>query len=71
MIWIDNSWSGLDGNEKKKRRGAPTGKSGYQIFLKEECARLKANDPDVDGKNVLRMAIDAWQKMSVDDKQVW
>lgn len=56
--------------EKKKRRGPPTGQSGYQIFLKHECARLKAHDPDIDGKKVLRMAVDAWQKMSATDKEV-
>ncbi|XP_039685543.1 high mobility group B protein 10 isoform X2 [Medicago truncatula] len=55
--------------EKKKRRGPPTGQSGYQIFLKHECARLKAHDPDIDGKKVLRMAVDAWQKMSATDKE--
>jgi len=56
--------------EKKKKRGTPTGQSGYQIFLKHECARLKAHDPEIDGKKVLRMAVDAWQKMSASDKEV-
>jgi len=56
--------------EKKKLRVAPTGKTGYQIFLKKECARLKAHDPYIDGKKVLRLAVDAWQKMSVAEKQV-
>jgi len=56
--------------EKKKKRGAPIGQSGYQIFLKHEYARLKAHDSDIDGKKVLRLAVDAWQKMSATEKQV-
>ncbi|PNX98248.1 high mobility group B protein 10-like, partial [Trifolium pratense] len=55
--------------ETKKRRGAPTGRSGYQIFLKQECARLKACCPDIDGKTILRTAVEAWNKMSDNDKQ--
>ncbi|MCI04912.1 high mobility group B protein 10-like, partial [Trifolium medium] len=53
----------------KKRRGAPTGRSGYQIFLKQECARLKACCQDIDGKTILRTAVEAWNKMSDNDKQ--
>ncbi|KAK2403248.1 high mobility group B protein [Trifolium repens] len=55
--------------ETKKRRGAPTGRSGYQIFLKQECARLKACCQDIDGKTILRTAVEAWNKMSDNDKQ--
>lgn len=56
--------------EKKKKRGAPTGRSGYQIFLKQECARLKVFRQDIDGKAILRMAVDEWNKLSDIDKQV-
>ncbi|KAI5398662.1 high mobility group B protein 10 isoform X2 [Lathyrus oleraceus] len=55
--------------EKKKKRGAPTGRSGYQIFLKQECARLKVFRQDIDGKAILRMAVDEWNKLSDIDKQ--
>ncbi|KAK7278022.1 hypothetical protein RJT34_23043 [Clitoria ternatea] len=56
--------------EMKKRRGAPPGhKNSYQIFLKQECARLKACNKDLDGHRILRMAIDAWKNMSAIDKQ--
>jgi len=51
--------------EKKKLQGALTGKTGYQIFLKQECARLKALDPDIDGKKVLCMAVDAWKNPKI------
>ncbi|CAL0333438.1 unnamed protein product [Lupinus luteus] len=57
------------GDEKKKRRGAPRGRNGYQIFLKNECARLKTLGEVSDGKNILRMATDAWNKMSETEKQ--
>ncbi|GAU21539.1 hypothetical protein TSUD_35020 [Trifolium subterraneum] len=58
-----------DKETKKRRRGAPTGRSGYQIFLKQECARLKACCQDIDGKTILRTAVEAWNKMSDNDKQ--
>ncbi|KAE9592430.1 hypothetical protein Lal_00028633 [Lupinus albus] len=57
------------GDEKKKRRGAPLGSNGYQIFLKKECARLKSSGQVSDGTNILRMATDAWNKMSETEKQ--
>ncbi|CAI8584920.1 unnamed protein product [Vicia faba] len=55
--------------EKKKKRGCPTGRSGYQIFLKQECARLKASGQDIDSKAILRMAVEEWNKLSDIDKQ--
>jgi len=54
--------------EKKKRRGAPRNQSGYQIFLKKECARLKADHQDIRVRK--QMAIDTWKKMSDIDKKV-
>ncbi|XP_019461937.1 PREDICTED: high mobility group B protein 10-like isoform X2 [Lupinus angustifolius] len=57
------------GEEKKKRRGAPRGRNGYQIFLKNECARLKTSGEVSDGTNILRVATDAWNKMSETEKQ--
>ncbi|KAK7344280.1 hypothetical protein VNO77_13718 [Canavalia gladiata] len=59
-------------NDKKikKRRGAPSGqKNAYHIFLKQECARLKTCNEPSDGQRILRMAIDAWNKMSKIEKQ--
>ncbi|KAL5068820.1 hypothetical protein RYX36_019707 [Vicia faba] len=55
--------------EKKKKRGVPIGRSGYQIFLMQECARLKASRHDIDGKTVMRMAVDGWNNLSDIDKQ--
>ncbi|OIW13059.1 hypothetical protein TanjilG_17619 [Lupinus angustifolius] len=49
---------------KKKRAGIPRGRSGYQIFLNEECARLKTSGRVSGGRTMIRMAIDAWNKMS-------
>lgn len=58
--------------EKKKRRGAPPGqRTAYQIFLKQECARLRACCHASNGTRILRMAIDAWKKMSEIEKQVY
>ncbi|XP_039690128.1 putative high mobility group B protein 11 isoform X2 [Medicago truncatula] len=53
--------------EKKKQKGAPRNQSGYQIFLKKECARLKADHRDIGVRK--QMAIDAWKKMSDIDKK--
>ncbi|CAL5208671.1 unnamed protein product [Lathyrus oleraceus] len=55
--------------EKKKSRGVPIGRSGYQIFLKQECARLKASRQDIDGKTLMRVAVDGWNNLSDIDKQ--
>ncbi|KAI5398666.1 hypothetical protein KIW84_064150 [Lathyrus oleraceus] len=55
--------------EKKKNRGVPIGRSGYQIFLKQECARLKASRQDIDGKTLMRVAVDGWNNLSDIDKQ--
>ncbi|CAK8572536.1 unnamed protein product [Lathyrus sativus] len=55
--------------ERKKKRGAPIGRSGYQIFLKHECARLKAYRQDIDGKTLMRVAVDGWNNLSDIDKQ--
>ncbi|XP_012569925.1 putative high mobility group B protein 11 [Cicer arietinum] len=52
-------------NKEMKKRG----QSGYQIFLKQECARLKAYSQEIDGTKILRMAVDAWKKLSDIEKQ--
>ncbi|CAK8532501.1 unnamed protein product [Lathyrus sativus] len=59
----------LNDKEKKKPRGVPRGASGYQIFLKHECARLKACRQDIDGKAILPMAVEGWKYLSDIDKQ--
>ncbi|KAJ1425527.1 High mobility group box domain [Sesbania bispinosa] len=53
----------------KKRPGAPGGRNAYHIFLKKECARLRACNQASDGPKTLRMAVDAWKKMSEIEKQ--
>ncbi|RZB43140.1 high mobility group B protein 10-like [Glycine soja] len=56
--------------EMKKRRGSPPGrKTAYQIFLKHECARLKTCSQALDGRKILRLAIDTWRNMSDIEKQ--
>ncbi|XP_058779097.1 high mobility group B protein 10-like [Vicia villosa] len=55
--------------EKKKKQGTPIGRSGYQIFLMRECARLKASRLDIDGKTVMRMAVYGWNNLSDIEKQ--
>ncbi|XP_058744844.1 uncharacterized protein LOC131617596 [Vicia villosa] len=55
--------------EKKKSRGVPRGANGYQIFLKHECARLKACRQDIYGKAILHAAVKGWNNLSVIDKQ--
>ncbi|CAL5190038.1 unnamed protein product [Lathyrus oleraceus] len=55
--------------EKKKPRGVPRGANGYQIFLKHECARLKACRQDINGKAILPMAVEGWKNLSEIDKQ--
>ncbi|XP_057440675.1 putative high mobility group B protein 11 isoform X2 [Lotus japonicus] len=56
---------------RKKRGGAPTGRrTAYQIFVKQECARLRACSEDsLDRTRFLRMAIDTWKNMSEIEKQ--
>jgi len=56
--------------EKKKRRSAPIGQSGYNIFLKQECTQLKAYHQGIGGRKIVDMAIDAWNKLSDKEKQV-
>lgn len=58
--------------EVKKRRGAPPRKyrTAYQIFLKQECARLRTCSEASHGSNMLHMAVDAWNKLSEIEKQV-
>ncbi|KAK7277244.1 hypothetical protein RIF29_18395 [Crotalaria pallida] len=59
-----------NGGEKKKRRGPPLGRNnGYQIFLKQECARLKTCGQVSDGTSIRRLVTDAWNKMSETEKQ--
>ncbi|CAL0316547.1 unnamed protein product [Lupinus luteus] len=48
----------------KKRAGIPRGRSGYQIFLNQECARLKTSGHVLRGRKLIRTAIEAWNKMS-------
>ncbi|XP_057427880.1 uncharacterized protein LOC130721155 [Lotus japonicus] len=57
--------------EMKKRKGAPVGqRNAYQIFLKKECARLRAcREASLDGTNIRRKATDAWKNMSEIEKQ--
>ncbi|KAF7805046.1 high mobility group B protein 10-like [Senna tora] len=57
--------------EAKKRRVASLRryKTAYQIFLKQECARLKTRNEALVGSNMLHMAIDTWKKMSESEKQ--
>ncbi|KAJ1383509.1 Tetratricopeptide-like helical domain superfamily [Sesbania bispinosa] len=55
--------------ETKKRPGAPGGRNAYHIFLKQECARLRTCNKASNGPKTLRMAVDAWKKMSEIEKQ--
>ncbi|QHO34310.1 High mobility group B protein [Arachis hypogaea] len=60
-----------DGKEKKKRRGMAQGqRSAYQMFLKQECTRLKSCNSTSTGKGILHTAIDSWRNMSPLEKQV-
>ncbi|XP_057734102.1 putative high mobility group B protein 11 [Arachis stenosperma] len=59
-----------DGKEKKKRRGMAQGqRSAYQMFLKQECTRLKSCNSTSTGKGILHTAIDSWRNMSPLEKQ--
>ncbi|KAE9611913.1 putative transcription factor & chromatin remodeling ARID-HMG family [Lupinus albus] len=61
-----------NGRKKNKRAGIPRGRSGYQIFLNQECARLKTSGHvlrGTAGRTMIRMAIDAWNKMSDTEQQ--
>ncbi|KAK4273389.1 hypothetical protein QN277_021802 [Acacia crassicarpa] len=59
-----------DDKKVKKRRGAPRGhKTAYQIFIKQECARLRSCKEASDRSNILYMAIDAWRNMTETEKQ--
>ena len=60
-----------DDKKVKKRRGAPQGhKTAYQIFIKQECARLRSCKEASNRSNILYMAIDAWRNMTETEKQV-
>lgn len=53
-----------------KKPGARQGiRSGYHIFIKTECGRLR-NCQSSRGQNVRQMANDAWNRLSEAEKQV-
>ena len=49
--------------EKKKR-----GPSPYNIFIKEEITRLRAENPELNNKVAMAMAVSAWKKVSPSKK---
>lgn len=55
--------------EVKKRQGRRH-RTAYQIFIKQECARLRTYNECPVSSNILYMAIDAWKKLSEIEKQV-
>ncbi|XP_028791421.1 high mobility group B protein 10-like [Neltuma alba] len=59
-----------DDKKLKKRRGAPQGhKTAYQIFIKQECARLRSCNEASARSNILHMAIDAWKNLTEIERQ--
>ncbi|KAM2117955.1 hypothetical protein COP2_010471 [Malus domestica] len=56
--------------EMKKRCGAPRGaQSGYHIYLRKECERLKSTDAGkLKGQNFRAMADNAWRSFSETEK---
>jgi len=50
-----------NGNIIKKR--AP---SVYNLFIKEQTAKINIDNPDLNSKVVFKMAIDAWRQLKVD-----
>lgn len=61
-----------DDKKVKKRRGkSPRPRTAYQIFIKEECARLRSCNLASPRTNILYMAIDAWRSMTEVEKQVY
>lgn len=58
--------------EMKKRCGAPRGaQSGYHIYLRKECERLKSTDAGkLKGQNFRAMADNAWRSFSETEKLV-
>ncbi|KAA8545262.1 hypothetical protein F0562_020046 [Nyssa sinensis] len=59
------------GKEMKKDPDAPRrSRTGYQIFLKKECARLKKIlGENAASQNIRTMGIDAWRYLSESDRQ--
>jgi hypothetical protein len=46
---------------KKKSSGVKKEPSAYNIFVKEEIARIKKEDPNVDNKQFMSIAAERWK----------
>uniref|UniRef100_A0A2N9EPQ6 HMG box domain-containing protein n=1 Tax=Fagus sylvatica TaxID=28930 RepID=A0A2N9EPQ6_FAGSY len=57
--------------ETKRRPGATRGlRTAYNIFLKEECARLRTvHGKSLQGQNIREMAVDAWRCLPESKRQ--
>jgi hypothetical protein len=51
-----------DENGEIIKKRAP---SAYNLFIKDQSAKIKADNPDLDPKAVFKMAIDEWKKQKV------
>ncbi len=49
-------------SSKKKRTTEKKEPSKYNIFIKEEIARIKENDPNVDRKQLMSLAAAKWKE---------
>ena len=45
--------------------------SGYQMYLKDKSAELRAQNPEVDAKKVFTLVAEEWKKLSQSEKDVF
>jgi len=57
---VDNKADTSSKNSEKKKRGP----SPYNIFIKEEITRLRTENPELNNKVAMAMAVSAWKKVS-------
>jgi hypothetical protein len=55
----NTSETGTENSKGEKKKRGPT---AYNLFIKEEIARLRAQDPSINHKVAMSMAVAAWKK---------
>jgi len=58
--------SASENTEKRTRKATP-----YNVFVSENMKRFKVENPSFNGKQIMKMAMDAWKAMSDDEKTAY
>lgn len=55
-------------NQKKKTQGEKKAPNAYNLFIKENMSKIKAENPSLETKDVMKKAAELWKKQKDESK---